>query len=124
MFGRSLIYSKKGPRTDPRGTPQLFTNNSEDTPLKVTIEGRYPNTPLPIKGTHEMLPHKWFSPQVNLCSYSVCLVRDFVNYPYEKGSIVLVGDHEYDLSTGDESSDDEFEKDDHVKMMMIPSNMK
>ena len=38
MFGRSLIYSKnnKGPRTDPCGTRQLFTNNSEDTPLKVT----------------------------------------------------------------------------------------
>ena len=81
------------------------------------IKERYHNTPLPIKGStklHMICFHANGSVQakVNLCSCSICLVGDFVKCPYEKGSMVLVGDHEYDLSSGDESSGDEFEKDD------------
>ena len=44
------------------------------------------------------------------------LTRVFVKCPYEKGSMVLVGDHEYDLSSGDEpSGDDDDDDDDEVQ---------
>ena len=60
------------------------------------IEERYHNTPLPIKCSTKL--HICFhangsvQAKVNLCSCSICLVGDFVKCPYEKGSMVLVGD--------------------------------